>query len=507
MQALRSLPTPSTSCENDVVLGKTTPRLWTPPLRELTPDTSYGFDLIDFARDVCGIEFDPWEVWLSIHFGELLPDGRPRFRKALILVSRQNGKTTWSNILILYWMFMDNIPLTLITSTDRSYAKRSWTEVVETAQANEWLSERIGGVRLSTSEEALKTTEGAEFVFKANNGSAGRSMRLHRWLCDEVREHKNLDAWNSADKAMSARTHAQAVFISNQGDEGSMVLDMLRDPALRFIETGEGDSRLGLFEWSAPPGSEPDDVEALAQANPNLNRPEHGPMLEDLLADGRRAKRAGGLELSGFKTESMCMRVTLLDPAIDPDQWLACKADEPIDLAEYRKKVALCLDVSTAGDHASLVAAAEIDGVVHVDVVKAWDGMGCIKALRAELPAIVAKVKPRALGWFPSGPAATVAADMGKKKAWPRGVVVEALTTETAAACMGAEALVRTGGVAHSGDPMMDSHVESAQRLNRGDVWVFGRRGAGPVDGAYAFAGAVHLARTLPAPLAPLSAA
>ncbi|MEZ5411043.1 MAG: hypothetical protein R2761_23635 [Acidimicrobiales bacterium] len=69
--------------------GSVEPRIFTPPLRELTPETSFGYDVIDFAREVMGIELDPWQQWLAIHVGELLPDGRPRFRYVLILVARQ----------------------------------------------------------------------------------------------------------------------------------------------------------------------------------------------------------------------------------------------------------------------------------------------------------------------------------------------------------------------------------------------------------------------------------
>jgi hypothetical protein len=34
------------------VKGRVEPRIFTPPLRELTPETSYGFAVIEFARDV-----------------------------------------------------------------------------------------------------------------------------------------------------------------------------------------------------------------------------------------------------------------------------------------------------------------------------------------------------------------------------------------------------------------------------------------------------------------------
>ena len=45
--------------ENGQVKGYETPRIYTPPLRELTPETSAGFDVVDFARDVLQINLHP----------------------------------------------------------------------------------------------------------------------------------------------------------------------------------------------------------------------------------------------------------------------------------------------------------------------------------------------------------------------------------------------------------------------------------------------------------------
>ncbi|MFD4250398.1 hypothetical protein ACFWQL_11730 [Amycolatopsis thermoflava] len=71
---------------------------------------------------------------------------------------------------------------------------------------------------------------------------------------------------------------------------------------------------------------------------------------------------------------------------------------------------------------------------------------------------------------------------------------------------MGLADIVKAGEVVHPNDDMLTAHVNAAQRLRRGDAWVFGRHGSGPIDGTYALAGAVHLARTLPPPRAPLVA-
>lgn len=485
------------------MLGATTPRLWTPPLRDLTPETSYGFDVIDFARDVLGQPLDPWQEWVATHAGELLPDGRPRFRTVLILVARQQGKTHLLKVLSLFWLFVERQRLVLSTSTNRDYAKEAWQGAVDLAEESPWLSPEIGDVRRANGEETLETTAGCRYKIAASNRRGGRSLTINRLVLDELREHHSWDAWNASVNATNAVWDAQVFAISNQGDEASIVLDALRRPALAHLERGDGDERLGIFEWSAPDGADPTDLEALALANPQLERRTDPAVLQ---AAGRRALEAGGEELAGFRTEVMCQRERLLNPAIDPTHWARNGADDPIDLAAHRERVALCVDVSLDGSHAALVAAAVIDGRVHAEVVEAWDGYGCTKALRAELPDVVRKVKPRALGWFPGGPAAAVAADLTVRRGWPpRGVELVDIRGDVTAVCMGLAEQVKAGEVVHPNDPMLTAHVGAAQKLVRGDAWVFTRKGTGPIDGAYALAGAVHLARTLPPPRAPLA--
>lgn len=454
---------------------------------------------------------DPWQEWLVIHVGEMLPDGRPRFRQVLVLIARQQGKSHLARALTLYWMFVDQVPLILGLNATLGYAKEQWQIVCQTATANEWLQPELptNAIRATIGEECLRTTAGSRYKIAAANRRAGRSLTVDRIIADELREQSTWDAWNASVNAMNARRNAQVLAISNQGDDTSVVLNALRAPAIEYIETGAGDPRLGIFEWSCPPGSDPTDLEALAQSNPDLG---HRTDPDALLGAAIRAKAAGGVELTSFRTEVMCMRVALLDPAIDPDLWDGAAAADPLDLASVRERVALCLDVSLDETHASLVAAALVDGVVHVDVVRAWSGYGCTTELRRELPAVVARVRPRVIGWFPSGPAASLATDMKDRKGpaatrWPpRGVKVEAITTDTAAVCMALPGLVRTE-LRHPGDPMLNAHIGAAQRLNRGQgTWVYQRKGTGPIDGAYACAGAVHLARALPPARAPLVA-
>jgi hypothetical protein len=57
--------------------------------------------------------------------------------------------------------------------------------------------------------------------------------------------------------------------------------------------------------------------------------------------------------------------------------------------------------------------------------------------------------------------------------------------------------------VLHPDDPLLNAHIAGTSKLRTGDGWRFARKGAGHVDAAYAAAGAVRLARTLPPPTMP----
>jgi len=511
------------------VLGNTEPRLWTPPLRPLvpairdndgnviTPATSVGFAQVEFARNVLRHPFDPWEEWLAIHGGELLPDGRPRFRVVLVLVARQNGKTEVLVILTLYWQFVDSVPLILGTSTKLDYARESWKKAVKLAKTVPDFDKLRGTgrwTRDTNGEQESWTTEDARYKIAASNEEGGRSLTIHRLVCDELRQHHDYSAWAASEEATSAVDDAQIWALSNAGDARSVVLNEHRDEALKFIKwwdehdnagvaelllagehiDGMPDFRLGIFEWSAPREADPTDVHALAQANPNMGRRKDTAVL---LAKARRAVRLGGDALTTFKTESMCISVTIMNPAIDPGAWQRCLA--PGDLDAVRSRVALFLDIAPDGLHATLAAAAVLpDDRVRVEIVAAWEGVMAVEGLRRELAGWLGQVRPRAAGWLPGGPAAALAADMKKRPGWPpRGVTFEEIRGEVTAICMGFDKEVTAGRLAHSDDPLINAHVGGAERLPRGDGWVFSRKG-GHCDAAYAAAGAVHLARTMP---------
>lgn len=508
-----------------VVLGSTLPRIFTPPLVTgppgpcgcgcaLSPDTSVGFDQDDFARDILRHPYDDWQRWTVIHAGELLPDGTQRFRYRLVLASRQNGKSEIPVALVPYWLFVERVGQALATSTKVNMAKKLWLKsrkLIESSGLDglcglRWYRETNGEVELWTpAKDANGKPWDSHYAIDASNEEGGRSLTVERLVIDELRHHYDYTAWGALVRTMGAVDGAHAWLLSNAGSDRSVVLNDLRANAVHELPDGtevavdDPDTDLFLAEWSAGQDADPLDVYALARANPNMNR--RGQKSRDLLADARRAVARGGEALTEYRTEVMCVRVKRLAPAIDPGAWSRCL--DPGDLSDARSRIALCLDVAPDELHATLAAAAVLpDGRVRVEIVQAWDGVAAVDRLRRDLSRLLARVRPQVLGWLPNGPAAVLAADLRERPGWPpSGVTVEEIKGDVTAVCMGFAEQATAGQIAHSGELLLDAHVGGAERLKRGDAWVFSRKGEGHCDAAYSAAGAVHLARTLPPPV------
>ena len=504
--------------DRPAVLGSTTPRLSTNPLVTgppgpcgcgcaLTPATSLGFQAIDFAVRVAGVELIPWQRWWLIHALELRSPGKFRFRTVVTLVGRQSGKTTLCKILALWMLYLGHAKLVLGVAQKLDIADESWNGAVEIAESVDDLYSEVAKVIRGNGKNCVTLASGARYRTTAATSSAGRGLSVDLLLLDEIREQHDWGAWGALSKTTLARPNALTVCTSNAGDDRSVVLNGLRSAALSAT-----DDSVGLFEWSAPDGCELDDMSAVAQACPGLN---YGAITESAVRSFLATDPP-----AVYRTEILCQHVEALDAAVDPASWAAC-ADPSGSLAPVRDRIVLCLDVAPDGRHVTLAGAAPLDdGRVRVEVFGAWGSTDDARAGTKGAPslaAILAQLKPRALGYFPTGPGAVFGVDLAelhgpvvgrltvrKDGMHPYGPGVVELTGGTVPElCATFADLVQVRQVIHPDDPLLNAHVGGSQRHRLGDGWRFARKGAGHVDAAYALAGAVHLARSLPAPAPP----
>lgn len=369
------------------IKGKESPRIYTPPLRKLTPDTSVGFELISFAEEVLNIKLLPWQKWLAIHALEVIDtdDGwRFRFRTVIVEVGRQNGKTVFGCVLALFFLYELQVSLVLGTAQDITNAEDVWQMCVDMAQENELLANAIEHVWWSTGAKRLQLTGNRDYRVRASNRKAGRGKSADLVLLDELREHQTWDAWAALSKTGMARKNALLWCMSNAGDGTSVVLRHFRlrahaqlgDPdgivkALRdsepLAEDASDGSALGLFEWSADPNADPGDVNAWAQANPSLGYTIELDSLKAAYADD---------PVDVFKTECLCQWVTAaVNPPFPVEAWEAGKDAK----SRISTKSALYWGVDISSDrlHASIaVCGKRRDGAWHVELAEYRSGTG-----------------------------------------------------------------------------------------------------------------------------------
>jgi len=365
------------------MLGKTEPRLYTPPLRALTEDTSLGFLCIKYAEETLKETLYPWQKWALIHaleiVGDLLGNWRFRYRTVLFMIARQNGKTKLSYIIASFFMNVLEVENVFGTSLSLDKAEEVWEAVIEAQESSAELKKEVKQVARTNGNKRLVLKNGATYKVGAPTRRAGRGDSNDLVMLDEVREQRDFEVLAAAMGSTVAKPNAILICFSNAGDPDSVVLRQLRSTALEYI-TGDkaadfggevdGDA-LGLFEWSSPEGAATDDLEALAQANPALG---YGKLTERALMSSRQT-----MPENKFRSECMCQQVETILPQPFPDGAWSAGIDETSCIAPS-SEIYYGIDMSHDRTWVSIAACGlREDGNVHIEVIARRSGIGWVE--------------------------------------------------------------------------------------------------------------------------------
>lgn len=327
------MPTPA--------FGITEPRIWTKPLVELTPETSRGFDVIKFARDDLGVRLLPWQEWLLIHMLELDSFGLLRFRKALVIVGRQNGKTAVAAVLAAYWLYVDagrwpeQLPeqdfIVVGAAQKLDVAMKPWKQVRRWGAPDDLkvgiahdrrpeLQKLTYPPRTVNGETDIRTRGGGTYMPRTFEGARGHSAA--RLLLDELRQQYDYDGWAAIEKSANAMFDSFLVAFSNAGTSRSTVLKDVREIATEGVD--DADTEWFIAEWSAEQKAPLDDPIAFAQANPAAGH------LPGMTIPGLMRTAAKAKNKNVERVEVLGQWVTsLVTPYLDVQMWQA-SADAPV---------------------------------------------------------------------------------------------------------------------------------------------------------------------------------
>ncbi|MBU3735026.1 MAG: hypothetical protein FGM60_05400, partial [Candidatus Planktophila sp.] len=440
--------------------GVTEPRIHTP----LNEFDSLGEQFAAFC-DRIGYPLLPWQQWLAHHSLKVNADGTWVHPVVGLIVARQNGKSTYMALQILWRIYELKEKLQVHTAHKLTTSSEIFYKVNSIIEQTPELAKEFVKKLESKGFQELQFTEGRRYIVRANN-SAGRGIAAPNTIhLDEAREYREEEVWAALRYTQMASPNPQAWIYSNMGDKSSIILNKLRERAIATTMGVKDD--IGWFEWSADPSikfdNSPEFWFGVAQANPSLGHTISQRNIQAVLSDPEDIVR----------TEVLCIQVDTINPVVNATLWEQCKIDKlrldpsgdtwfGIDLTPDRKQGALVAAQRIDGDH------------FQVQLLQTWSNSITLddKSIANDVADWVRKY-PTQLVAFSARTAAAVAARLK-----PAGIQVEAIDgQEYAQACDEFLGAISSQRLAHSGQDEFTKQTLSAVKLPFGDGgWVMGRR-------------------------------
>lgn len=331
--------------------------------------TTLADDVVDLAM-VAGLDLLPWEELILRHSLGTREDAKWAASQVLLIVCRQNGKNIVVEARELGGLFLLGERKILHTAHEFKTAKDAFTS----------LTGRIDNVpdlremcqlphRTSNEEVSIRTTDGRYCRFIARNKNSGRGFReIDLLICDEAYAVTD-DITAALKPTQAAARNPQIWYTSSAGMGDSEVLARIRGNGI-----AKTSRRLLFAEWSAEEGSNLEDREQWAAANPSLGYFLDWEFLEE------QFETLGPVQ---FAREHMGLwddpRIADVIPA---DAWKAC--EEPGSL--IASPIAAAVRVSPDRTRSSIaVCGRTIDGWPQVEVIESGHGtnwvVGKVQAL------------------------------------------------------------------------------------------------------------------------------
>lgn len=449
----------SLKTEPQTIKGVLEPRIWT----KGGDLPSKGQEMIDFCEKI-GYKLLPWQELLAMELCKIKPNGKWRFAEAGVIISRQNGKSTFLALRILTGMFLWGEKLQVHTAHKLTTSSEIFWKIDEIIQSNpELLAEFVKKYETKGSQEIR--TQRARYLVRANNSAARGIAAVDTIHMDEVREYQSDEVWSSLRFTQLSSENPQLIVYSNAGDANSVVLNKLRE---RGIAASEGSNdQIGWFEWSAEPGcailidGEPN-WDAFAQANPSLGHTLQADNLQAAMHDDE----------SIIRTELLCQWVNQINPAINPSNWEAC--GDPQAKLDTEQTTWMAIDLSPDRKAAALIAAQQKGDKFIAALLQTWTNVEALddKALANDIATWVRKYPTESVA-FSRQTAGAVAARLA-----PAGISTVAVDGALyGQSCDEMLSAITSGRLIHPNQQEFSKQVLSAVKLPFKDGgWYLGRK-------------------------------
>ena len=244
-----------------------------------------GNHIIEFAENFCHhskgkfggkrVVLELWEkAMLAAIFGFIDIEGNRKYKEAILIIGRKNGKSLLASIVGLYLLTADSEPGPEVYScaTKKEQARIIWMEAKRMVSKSPALSKRI---RALVGELAADFCDGT-FKALASDQNTLDGLNVHGALLDEIHAWKSGKAlYDVIVDGCGAREEPLIFITSTAGTIREDIYDQKYDEAKRIIDgyfdpTGYKDERIISFIYELDSREEWQDPKCWMKANPGL---------------------------------------------------------------------------------------------------------------------------------------------------------------------------------------------------------------------------------------------
>jgi phage terminase large subunit-like protein len=287
-------------------------------------------------------KLEPWQHFIVANlFGFVKPDGYRRYTRAYVEVPRKNGKSTFSNALMLYGLLADGEEGAQVYSaaTKLDQAMMVFSESARVCKQVDWIAE---GVNVYNSVNNRRINYGNSF-YRPLEWNPGKQdgLNTHFAVIDEYHAHSSDELYNVIRNSMGARLQPLLFVITTAGFNRESACYRHRQYCTKVLEGAINDDALFSVIYTLDDGDDWMEPVNWAKANPNYGVSVNPRQLEEGLQE---AKELSHKEVE-FKTKLLNVWTDTAQTWISDENWMKCEND-----VEPHGECYGGLDLATTGD-------------------------------------------------------------------------------------------------------------------------------------------------------------
>jgi phage terminase large subunit-like protein len=363
--------------------GATEPRVHSPLLK----GKSRADEVLEMIKRLKMDELMPYQKFILNQMLMVNKKNQYRIKTALLLISRQNGKSHLGRVRIIWGMFYGGEKKLIIMSANRATSLMLFREIAWIIESTPELKAMTKAIRYANGGERIELLNGSTLDVISDNSSSPRGRTADFLWIDEIREISE-DGYKAAVPVTRARANAQTFLTSNAGDHFSSVLNGLVERAKDYPP-----ETFGYYEYSAPQYCKIDITSdyfwksAVAPSNPALGYIITKESIEEAIATN---------PIEQTRTETLCQWIDSLQSPW-PHGVLEETSDNTLEMSVGAYTV-FAFDVSPSRRNGSLVAGQILpDGRIGIGILETYSSQMAIDELKmaASIKAWCDIYKPR----------------------------------------------------------------------------------------------------------------